>query len=48
MKAGEARIAEIESIMKTDQRRYWGDESLQTEYRNLLDARERSRSSQAA
>jgi hypothetical protein len=39
MKAGEARIQEIEGIMKTDQRRYWNDAEMQQEYSRLLEAK---------
>lgn len=39
MKAGEARIQEIEGIMKTDQRRYWNDAEMQREYSQLLQAK---------
>jgi hypothetical protein len=39
LKAGEARIAEIEGVMKADQRKYWNDPALQEEYGKLLQAR---------
>jgi hypothetical protein len=39
LKAGEARIAEIEGVMKADQRKYWNDPALQEEYGKLLEAR---------
>lgn len=40
MKAGEARIAEIEQIMKSDQRAYWTNAEMQREYGLLLQARD--------
>ncbi len=43
MKSGEARIKEIEGLMRGPeaQTKYWKDSSVQEEYRNLLDAREK-------
>ena len=35
------RIAEIEKYMKEHRREYFKDESMQAEYRHLLEARER-------
>jgi hypothetical protein len=39
MKAGEARIQEIEEVQRTDNRRYWNDPKMQAEYGELLAAR---------
>lgn len=38
-----ARKAEIEDIMRTDRMRYWRDESLQREYRDILEREETRR-----
>lgn len=35
-KGVESRIAEIETIMRTDQNKYWGDKKMQEEYGQLL------------
>lgn len=35
------RIAEIEKTMRSDPARYWKDEGMQSEYRDLLDAKDR-------
>ena len=43
VKAGEARIAEIENVMRTDQRAYWNDSKMQSEYMALLEARDGNR-----
>lgn len=43
MKAGEARIAEIEQMMRTDAQAYWKNPAVQTEYGKLLEARQAMR-----
>jgi len=43
MKAGEARIAEIEQMMKTDYRGYWNNPDIQREYGQLIEARQATR-----
>lgn len=40
LKAGEARIAEIENIMRTEPDKYWKNPDVQREYGALLEARE--------
>jgi len=43
MKAGEARISEIEQMMRTDPGAYWKNQDIQNEYGKLLEARESMR-----
>lgn len=43
-KGVDARIAEIEHIMSTDSRAYWQDGRMQTEFAQLLEAREKMKS----
>lgn len=40
MKAGEARITEIEQMMRSEPDKYWKNQDVQTEYGKLLEARE--------
>ena len=40
MKAGEARISEIEQTMRTDPQAYWKNQAMQDEFGQLLQARE--------
>lgn len=52
-KGVDARIGELEGWMgakngSTEYKKYWGDEKAQTEYRNLIDAREQMKKRTAA
>lgn len=48
MQAVDSRLDEINRIMQTDSQRYWGDQKMQQEYRDLLSAQEKLKSRSAA